>query len=65
MSGAPEAGDEPWGIHELAAFHGVKRATIDQRRWRGRLPEPDGEISGAPYWWRSGIAAEPGQPESD
>ena len=41
----------PVGIAEIAALCGVKRATVDQWRTRQILPPPQGQISGAPWWW--------------
>jgi hypothetical protein len=54
----PVFGDVPWGIAEIADHLGIKRASADQRRWRGDLPQPDGEMSGRPFWWRSTIIRE-------
>lgn len=54
----PVPGDIPWGIAEIARWHGVQRATVDH--WRSqknyqKLPKEDGTVSGRPWWWRSTI----------
>ncbi len=64
--GAPVAGDVPWGAAELAEHRGVRRGTIDNLRARPGskvIPEPDGTVSGRPYWWRSKITEGPAMNE--
>lgn len=48
----------PVGLAEIAAMFGVDEATPTRWRYRshkGRmhppLPDPDGYISGSPFWW--------------
>ena len=41
------------GIHEIADAFGVERATVDQWRRRGVLPDPDVDLQGGPVWWES------------
>ena len=41
----------PIGLVDIAARLGVASGTPTQWRKRGILLEPDGEISGAPWWW--------------
>ena len=40
----------PVGISEIADRLGVQRATVDQWRHRGLLPDPRWTISGNPAW---------------
>lgn len=39
-----------WTIADVAAYWGVKPATIHTYRTRGWLPEPDDRIGNAPVW---------------
>jgi hypothetical protein len=45
------------GIVEIAVHCGVQRATVDQWRQRGVLPEPPWIVGGRPAWPR-GVLAE-------
>lgn len=40
----------PVGIIEIAARLGVRRATVDQWRQRGLLPDPRWIVGGRPAW---------------
>ena len=40
----------PVGIPEIAQRLGVQRATVDQWRFRGLLPEPEWTVGGGPAW---------------
>lgn len=40
----------PVGIPEIAERLGVKRATVDQWRLRGLLPDPKWTVGGRPAW---------------
>lgn len=43
----------PVGLVEIADRLGVKRATVDQWKLRGLLPEPRWTVGGRPAWaWR-------------
>jgi hypothetical protein len=41
----------PWGGDEIARYLRVQRSTVDMWRQRGVLPNPDGRISGRPWYW--------------
>lgn len=43
------------GLAEIAELLGIRRASVDQLRWRGVLPEPDAMVSGRPLWHRETI----------
>jgi len=46
------------GAVEIVRRLGIKRATFDMWRWRGRLPEPKWTIGGRPAWdWHEFEAA--------
>lgn len=41
---------EPVGLAEIAERLGVSRATADQWRYRGVLPDPRWTVGGRPAW---------------
>lgn len=45
------------GIAEIAIRLDVQRATVDQWRRRGVLPEPEWDLAGGPIWRWSTIRA--------
>lgn len=48
----------PLGVQEVAARCGVPRDTVQKWRRRGiGFPEPDGEVSGQPWWWPETVDA--------
>lgn len=49
VTGFPEP-VEPVGIVEIAERLGVQRATVDQWKQRGLLPEPSWTVGGRPAW---------------
>ena len=52
----PRDEDEPVGLAEIAERLGVARATVDQWRARGLLPEPRWTVGGRPAWdWHRDI----------
>lgn len=52
---AAAAVGDPLGPKELAEFLGVKRATVQQWRFRQVLPAEDYRINGGPAWERQTI----------
>jgi MerR HTH family regulatory protein len=48
---------DPLGEMEIATLLGVQPDTVRMWRKRGRLPEPDGRVSGMPYWFRATVLA--------
>jgi hypothetical protein len=64
--GAPEAGDVPWGLGDLACHWGVAYTALAKRAQRGSPPMPPAaghlmavtSVSPGPaYWWRSAVLA--------
>jgi hypothetical protein len=69
-AGAPEVGDVPWGLGDLAAHWGVRYTALAKRAQRGTPPMPAaaGNMAtvtrsgpGPAYWWRSQVLAWDGE----